>query len=120
MNNESAEAPKSEAQSDKPKADVERDKQRYFDKGQRQRAQDRSKDSDGDATCEYCGVKTTNEPGKKNSAQTDHIIPWVEGGKTTDENANNSCASCNPSKGKKETGTEWIPPKERPPASPSN
>jgi len=93
--------------------ETEKDGKRFFDKGQRDRAQDRSKDADGDPTCEYCGVKTTNETGNKNSAQTDHVKAWSKGGKTTDDNANNSCASCNASKGAKELGTEWIPPNQR-------
>lgn len=87
----------------------ERDKQRFFDKDQKDRARDRSRDKDGDPTCEYCGVKTTNQPGSKNSSQIDHIDAWSKGGRTSDENAANSCASCNGSKGAKELGTEWLP-----------
>jgi len=60
-----------------------------------------------------CGVKTTNEPRKPNSSQGDHMESWVRGRKTTDENAANSCASCNSSKGSKELGTEWVPPRNR-------
>jgi RHS repeat-associated protein len=92
---------------------VEKDKKRFFDKGQKDRARDRSRDAEGDPRCEYCGVKTTNEPGKPNSSQGDHIESWVRGGRTTDENAANSCARCNSSKGSKELGTEWIPPRNR-------
>jgi RHS repeat-associated protein len=91
----------------------ERDKRRFFDKGQRERARDRSRDADGEPTCEYCGVKTTNEPGKPNSSQIDHVVPWARGGRTADDNAANSCATCNPSKGAKALGTEWIPPNQR-------
>jgi RHS repeat-associated protein len=92
---------------------AEKDKRRFFDKGQRERARDRSRDADGDPTCEYCGVKTTNEPGKPNSSQIDHIEPWSRGGRTSESNSANSCARCNPSKGAKELGTEWIPPRNR-------
>jgi RHS repeat-associated protein len=86
-----------------------RDK-RLFDKDQAERARNRSRDQDGDPTCEYCGVKTTNEPGRPNSSQIDHIDAWSKGGKTTEENAANSCRTCNASKGSKELGTEWVPP----------
>jgi 5-methylcytosine-specific restriction endonuclease McrA len=92
---------------------VEKDKKRFFDKGQKERARDRSRDTDGDPTCEYCGVKTTNEPGKPNSSQGDHIEAWVYGGRTADENAANSCARCNSSKGARGLGTEWVPPLNR-------
>ncbi|WP_349970779.1 HNH endonuclease signature motif containing protein [Pseudomonas caspiana] len=74
------------------------------------RAQDRSKDADGDPTCEYCGVKTTNTPGRPNSAQTDHIDAWSKGGKTNDANGANSCRTCNASKGAKDFGPQWLPP----------
>jgi uncharacterized protein RhaS with RHS repeats len=95
-------------QSDDKKAD--RDSKRLFDKDQRERSRDRSKDADGDPTCEYCGVKTTNEPGFPNSSQIDHIDAWSKGGKTNDDNAANSCRTCNASKGSKELGTQWVPP----------
>lgn len=95
---------------DEKKQDVEKDSRRRFNKGERNRAQDRSKDADGDPTCEYCGVKTTNKPGQSNSAQTDHIDAHSKGGRTNDSNAANSCRDCNLSKGAKELGTEWLPP----------
>lgn len=99
---------------DKPSAsDVQKDKKRRFDKGQRERARDRSRDADGDPTCVYCGVKTTTEPGKPNSSQTDHVLPWSLGGPTSDDNAANSCQGCNGSKGAKELGKDWIPPNLR-------
>jgi RHS repeat-associated protein len=93
--------------------EADKDRKRFFDKDQRQRAKDRSRDSDGDATCEYCGVKTTDQPGKPNSAQTDHVKAHSRGGRTTDDNAANSCLTCNASKGAKDFGTEWIPPNRR-------
>ena len=87
----------------------DKDSKRYFDKGQKDRARERSRDKDGDPTCEYCGVKTTNEPGHENSSQIDHIKAWSQGGRTSDENSVNSCRSCNGSKGGRELGTEWLP-----------
>lgn len=93
--------------------DQERDSKRFYDKEARKRAQDRSRDADGDPTCEYCGVKTTDEPGKKNSSTVDHVKAWSKGGKTTDENSANACLSCNSSKGNRDLGTQWIPPNQR-------
>ena len=95
---------------DEKKQDVEKDPRRRFNKGERDRAQDRSKDPDGDPSCEYCGTKTTNKPGQPNSAQTDHIDAWSKGGRSNDSNAANSCRSCNLSKGAKDLGTQWLPP----------
>jgi hypothetical protein len=89
--------------------EVEKDKKRFFDQGQKERARERSRDQDGDATCEYCGVKTTDQPGQPNSSQIDHVDAWSLGGRTSDENAVNSCRTCNGSKGKKVLGTEWLP-----------
>jgi len=97
----------------KPIAPGERDKNRFADKGQKDRAKDRSRDSDGDPTCVHCGVKTTDEPRKTNSSTADHRDPWSRGGTTTDDNLDNACLSCNSSKGAKELDTEWIPPKDR-------
>jgi hypothetical protein len=86
---------------------------RRFSAKDRQIIQDRSKGPDGDPTCAYCGQKTTNEPRKPNSSHIDHIQAFAKGGKTTIDNANNSCAACNLSKGAKDLGTEWTPPKLR-------
>ena len=94
-------------------ADTSKDPKRFFDKEQRQRAQDRSKDASGNPTCEYCDINTTNERGKKESSTIDHIKAWIKGGRTTDDNANNACASCNGKKGAKDLGTEWIPPNQQ-------
>ncbi len=58
-------------------------------------------------------LKTKNEPVNRNSSQTDRVKAWSPGGGTTDENSANSCARCNPSKGAKELGTEWVPPRNR-------
>jgi RHS repeat-associated protein len=90
--------------------DSSKDTKRLFDKDQRERAKDRSRDSDGDPTCEYCGVKTTDQPGHPNSGQTDHIDAWSKGGRTSDENAAHACRTCNTSKGNRELGSEWVPP----------
>jgi RHS repeat-associated protein len=94
-------------------ADTSKDPKRFFDKEQRQRAQDRSKDANGNPTCEYCDINTTNERGKKESSTIDHIKAWIKGGRTTDENANNACVSCNGKKGAKDLGTEWVPPNQQ-------
>lgn len=71
-------------------------------------------------TCVYCE--------KRSSTTVDHIRSqkqdWVEGGwKDSKEvrsarvndpsNLTGACSSCNPSKGSKELGTEWTPPKNR-------
>ncbi|WP_169803251.1 HNH endonuclease, partial [Janthinobacterium agaricidamnosum] len=100
----------SSSSDDEKKQDVEKDPRRRFNKGERDRAQDRSKDADGDPACEYCGIKTTNKPGQANSAQTDHVDAWSKGGRTNDSNAANSCRTCNTSKGAKDIGTQWLPP----------
>jgi RHS repeat-associated protein len=106
--------PKEEAGSeDGQTQDQERDSKRFYDKEARQRAQDRSRDAEGDPSCEYCGVKTTDEPRKKNSSTTDHVKAWSKGGKTTDDNSANACLSCNSSKGSRELGTQWVPPNQR-------
>ncbi|WP_299968754.1 polymorphic toxin-type HINT domain-containing protein [uncultured Roseobacter sp.] len=75
---------------------------------------------DENPTCTYCE--------KNPSTQVDHIRSqkqdWVEGGHADSrqvrsdrirdpDNLTGSCASCNASKGSKELGTEWTPPKDR-------
>ncbi|TBU99001.1 RHS repeat-associated core domain-containing protein [Phytopseudomonas dryadis] len=54
-------------------------------------------------TCVFCGTKTTLEPGPSRS-EIDHAIPKSRGGNNTLENAQNTCRTCNRSKGPKTTG----------------
>jgi hypothetical protein len=58
--------------------------------------------------CRYCGKPTTNEPGKPNSRERDHLDPKSRGGNNSEENEGDSCRSCNRSKGKKNPD-EWKP-----------
>jgi hypothetical protein len=51
--------------------------------------------------------------GKPNSAEIDHVDSYSRGGETVDANLEAACRTCNRSKGAKELGTEWVPPKER-------
>ena len=73
--------------------------------------------------CRYCGKPTTNEPGKPNSRERDHIDPKSRGGNNSKENEGGSCRSCNRSKGK-QNPDEWKPseppplPREKPPGKP--
>jgi RHS repeat-associated protein len=53
-------------------------------------------------TCVFCGTKTTREPGPTRS-EIDHSIPKSKGGNNTIENAQNTCRTCNRSKGAKTT-----------------
>jgi RHS repeat-associated protein len=53
-------------------------------------------------TCVFCGTKTTREPGPTRS-EIDHAIPKSRGGNNTIENAQNTCRTCNRSKGAKTT-----------------
>ena len=53
-------------------------------------------------TCVLCGTKTTREPGPTRS-EIDHSIPKPRGGNNTIENAQNTCRTCNRSKGAKTT-----------------
>jgi RHS repeat-associated protein len=80
---------------------------------QRARALERATGSDGKARCVYCGTKLRDRPGRPNSAEIDHAKAYSRGGKTVDDNLNASCRRCNREKGKKDLGTEWIPPKDR-------
>ena len=56
--------------------------------------------------CRYCGVKTTNQPGRPNSRERDHIDPKSRGGNNSSENEGQSCRGCNRSKGAKNPD-EW-------------
>ncbi|MEO7329303.1 MAG: FG-GAP-like repeat-containing protein, partial [Minicystis sp.] len=57
-------------------------------------------------TCVFCGKKTTNKPGPGKS-EIDHAIPKVRGGNNTPENAQNTCRTCNRSKGTS-TSEEFV------------
>jgi 5-methylcytosine-specific restriction endonuclease McrA len=65
--------------------------------------------------CSYCDNKMTNEPGKPNSDQVDHIQAYSKGGATNEANGRGACLSCNLSKSSKDLGTEWTPPNEAEP-----
>ena len=62
--------------------------------------------------CQYCGQNTTNEQGRGNSRERDHIIPKSRGGNNTKENEATSCRTCNRQKGEK-TGREYEKWKEQ-------
>lgn len=68
---------------------------------------------DAEKACEYCGQGTTEERGKPNSRETDHIDPRSKGGNNTDKNKGNACRTCNRQKGAK-TPEEWKPPQPKP------
>lgn len=80
---------------------------------QREAALERSKGPDGKERCTYCGTQLDRKSGKPNSAEIDHKQPYSKGGKTEDSNLDAACRTCNRSKGAKELGTEWVPPKDR-------
>jgi RHS repeat-associated protein len=67
--------------------------------GERKRAIDRSRDANGDPTCYLCGRKTRSESGAGDSSEIDHKTSWKNGGKTGDDNLDNSCRDCNRGKG---------------------
>ncbi len=56
--------------------------------------------------CTYCGKATTNEQGKGNSRERDHIDPKSRGGNNAPENERDSCRDCNRSKGPRNPD-EW-------------
>ncbi|WP_269783555.1 HNH endonuclease [Marinibactrum halimedae] len=66
------------------------------------------KESKEGVPCRYCGTKTTNEQGKPNSRERDHIDPKSRGGNNTPENEGDSCRTCNRSKGARNPD-EWQP-----------
>ena len=71
----------------------------------RQQVMDKGRQADGSVHCAYCGKPT--------ATQSDHVVPYSKGGPTKIENLEPSCGSCNASKGSKDLGTQWTPPKER-------
>lgn len=88
---------------------------RNYSPSQREKIFNRSQKADpgGVARCAYCGKPTTLQKKQPNTMHADHEKSYATGGKTTLKNGRNSCATCNLSKGKKELGTEWIPPNQR-------
>jgi RHS repeat-associated protein len=71
-----------------------------------------TKDAKEGVPCRYCGRETTNEPGKDNSRERDHIDPRGKGGNNSPENEGDSCRSCNRSKGGR-SPDEWKPPERK-------
>jgi hypothetical protein len=73
-----------------------------------------------DSVCVYCEVKPSTTVDHVRSQKQD----WIEGGfkESRDvrsdrinnpKNLRGACNSCNPSKGSKELGRDWTPPKDR-------
>ena len=58
--------------------------------------------------CQYCGRGTTNEPGKENSRERDHIDPKSRGGNNSSENERDSCRTCSRGKSNRNPD-EWKP-----------
>jgi RHS repeat-associated protein len=78
---------------------------RYATGKLREQVIDKGRQADGTIVCTYCNKPT--------ATQSDHVVPYSRGGATEIDNLVPACGSCNPSKGNKELGTEWIPPKDR-------
>lgn len=57
-----------------------------------------TKDSKEGVPCTYCGNPTTNEPGKPNSRQRDHVEAKSKGGDGSPPNERDACATCNRNK----------------------
>jgi RHS repeat-associated protein len=71
----------------------------------RQQVLNKGRNADGTVTCAYCDNPT--------ATTSDHVVPYAKGGSTTIENLDPACGPCNSSKGSKDLGTEWTPPKDR-------
>jgi len=82
---------------------------------QREAALERSKGADGVEKCTYCSKPLDRKSGTPNSAEIDHRRAYSKGGETVDSNLDAACRTCNRSKGNKDLGTEWVPPKQRQP-----
>lgn len=80
---------------------------------QKENALKRSQGADGVERCTYCDTPLDRRSGSSSSAEIDHRKAYSRGGKTEDENLDAACRTCNRSKGAKELGSEWIPPKDR-------
>ena len=52
--------------------------------------------------CRYCEVELNN-----NTANMDHVMPWMKGGQTVVANLVACCQPCNKAKGNKQKG--WLP-----------
>ncbi|WP_437815115.1 RHS repeat-associated core domain-containing protein [Sorangium sp. So ce1078] len=72
---------------------------RRFSPEQRERGLERARDADGVPRCEHCGTELTTKPGKPNTYEADHRIPYSRGGPTMDKNLDPTCRTCNRSKG---------------------
>ena len=97
---ESNERSDSEQQSAEPKEGSEGregEGKRFSDK-----VKDQAREESGN-TCVFCGTKTTEESGPSRS-EIDHAIPKSRGGNNSPDNAQNTCRTCNRSKGAKTTG----------------
>ncbi len=66
---------------------------RRFSEATRDRAEERA-----GGRCVFCGTRTTREPGP-NQRNTDHADSRSRGGNNLDENAQNTCRTCNIDKG---------------------
>jgi hypothetical protein len=82
---------------------------RSFSSADRNAGFEKAKDANGVARCEYCGAELTRDPGRPNSYEADHTIPYSRGGPSTPDNLTPSCRSCNRSKGY-QTPDEWGGP----------
>lgn len=71
----------------------------------RQKVLDKGRMADGSVKCAYCDKPT--------ATTSDHVVPYSKDGPTTIDNLEPACPSCNSSKGSKDLGSEWIPPKDR-------
>ena len=84
--------------------------------GSRKRIDPKTRENERQASgnkCIYCGRPTTNEPGKPNSSQADHMQPKAGDrnggppGNNTSENTGNGCAECNRDKSNKSLW-QWV------------
>lgn len=71
----------------------------------REQVLDKGRQENGGVACTYCGKST--------ATTADHVVPYSKGGATEIGNLEPACISCNSSKGSKDLGTQWIPPKSR-------
>jgi 5-methylcytosine-specific restriction endonuclease McrA len=62
--------------------------------------------ADGKQRCAYCGKELTNETGKPNSKEYDHVKPYLQGGDSSSGNIKDACRTCNRQKGAR-TPEEW-------------
>lgn len=76
---------------------------RSFSPDVRDQAWEDSKDSSGVPRCGYCDQEITREPGKPNSYELDHEVPYKDGGPSDQGNEVPACRTCNRAKGSKTT-----------------